>query len=208
MAFSGWTEAALEFYEGLEADNTKTYWTRHKTVYDEHVLRPMLELAEELASEFGEPKVFRPYRDVRFSADKTPYKTNIGATIGSMGYVQLSADGLGAGAGIYGMEPPQLARYRSAVAADITGAGLARLVSAAESAGLTVRGGYSQLKTAPRGYPADHPRIALLRYRGLFAWQEWPVEPWLETAEAGDRVRSFFRTASDLTSWLALNVSG
>ena len=53
MAFSGWPTAALEFYEGLEADNSKAYWTSHKAVYQEQVLRPMEELLEDLAPEFG-----------------------------------------------------------------------------------------------------------------------------------------------------------
>ncbi|MBO0810343.1 MAG: DUF2461 family protein, partial [Actinobacteria bacterium] len=93
MSFGGWQEEALEFYEGLAADNTKSYWTGHKAVYQEHVLRPMTELLDELAPEFGEPKIFRPYRDVRFSKDKTLYKTHIAALVGS-GYIQLSATGL------------------------------------------------------------------------------------------------------------------
>ena len=103
MTFSGWPEEALDFYDGLAADNTKSYWTAHKAVYDTKVLRPMADLSEELAAEFGEPKIFRPYRDVRFSPDKTPYKTHIGAVVGGTGYVQLSAEGLGAGAGMWQM---------------------------------------------------------------------------------------------------------
>jgi uncharacterized protein (DUF2461 family) len=101
MSFSGWPEEALDFYDGLAADNSKTYWTMHKPVYDAAVLRPMTELVEELAPEFGEAKIFRPYRDVRFSKDKTPYKTHIGAMVGR-GYVQFSAQGLAAGDGMYG----------------------------------------------------------------------------------------------------------
>ena len=91
MAFSGWPEEALDFYDGLAADNSKSYWTEHKAIYEDKILRPMTELTEELAAEFGEPKIFRPYRDVRFSNDKSPYKTHIGAVIGGTGYVQLSA---------------------------------------------------------------------------------------------------------------------
>jgi uncharacterized protein (DUF2461 family) len=87
MAFGGWPAEALAFYAGLEDDNSKEYWTKRKAVYQERVLRPMEELLEELAPEFGEPKIFRPYRDIRFSHDKTPYKTHIGATIGSTCYV-------------------------------------------------------------------------------------------------------------------------
>src|ERR1700745_2773992 len=129
MAFSGWPEEALDFYDGLLADNTKTYWTEHKAVYADKVLAPMTELTEELAAEFGEPKIFRPYRDIRFSKDKTPYKTHIGATVGDSCYVQLSVEGLGAGAGMWEMNSGKLARYREAVAGDRPGAGAGGVVA-------------------------------------------------------------------------------
>ena len=115
MSFQGWPAEALEFYDGLEADNSKVYWTEHKALYEEAVLGPMTALVEELAPEFGDPKIFRPYRDVRFSKDKSPYKTNIGAVVGD-GYIQLSSSGLAAGSGMYVMAPDQLDRYRAAVA--------------------------------------------------------------------------------------------
>ena len=114
MAFRGWPIEAVEFYEGLEADNSKVYWTEHRAVYDRQVRAPMEELLAELADEFGAGKLFRPYRDVRFSADKVPYKTNCAAMIGS-GYVSFSADGLSVGGGLYMPEPAALARYRAAV---------------------------------------------------------------------------------------------
>jgi uncharacterized protein (TIGR02453 family) len=205
MAFSGWPEDALDFYDGLAADNTKTYWTKHKPVYDELILGPMSELTEELAAEFGEPKLFRPYRDVRFSSDKTPYKTHIGAVLGGTGYVQLSAEGLAAGAGMWQLSPEQLARYRTAVASDRLGPQLEKIVAKIKKAGHEVNG-HGVLKSAPRGYPPDHPRIVLLRNKGLTAWHQWPVEPWLETAAAKDHLISFYRTALPLTSWLTDNV--
>jgi uncharacterized protein (TIGR02453 family) len=205
MAFSGWPEEALDFYDGLAADNTKTYWTANKAVYTGQILAPMTELTEELAAEFGEPKIFRPYRDIRFSKDKTPYKTHIGAVVGGACYVQLSAEGLGAGAGMWEMNPQQLGRYRDAVTHDRLGPELEQIAAGLEQAGLTVHG-HAVLKSAPRGYPADHPRIALLRYKGLTAWQEWPAGAWLETAQAKARVVSFFRTALPLSSWLATHV--
>ena len=206
MSFSGWPEEALDFYDGLAADNSKSYWSEHKAIYEQMVLLPMTELTEELAAEFGEPKIFRPYRDVRFSADKSPYKTHIGAVIGGTGYVQLSAEGLGAGAGMWQMGPEHLERYRAAVASDDPGAELEQVIALIEKANVTVHG-HGALKSAPRGYPADHPRIALLRYKGLTAWKQWPVEPWLETAAAKDRLISFFRTVQPLCSWLTTHVS-
>lgn len=204
MAFSGWPEEALDFYDGLAADNSKTYWTKHKAVYDAAVLGPMTELVEELAPEFGEAKIFRPYRDVRFSKDKAPYKTHIGALVGR-GYIQFSSRGLAAGNGMYGMAPDQLDRYRQAVASDRTGGGLEEVIAAIEKEGIGVSG-RDVLKSAPRGYPADHCRIGLLRYKGLVAWKEWPVETWLETAAARDRVTGFLRATRPLGIWLADNV--
>src|SRR5215467_7842234 len=135
MAFNGWPEEALDFYDGLAADNTKTFWNANKAVYTDKILAPMTELLEELAPEFGEPKIFRPYRDIRFSSDKTPYKTHIGATLGSRCYVQLSADGLSAGAGRWHLEPAELTRYRAGVAGP-DGAELAAIVAALTADGV------------------------------------------------------------------------
>jgi uncharacterized protein (TIGR02453 family) len=204
MAFDGWPAEALEFYEGLEADNSKAYWTAHKAIYEEMVLGPMTELLEELAPEFGEPRIFRPYRDVRFSKDKSPYKTHIGAIVGD-GYIQLSGAGLAAGHGMYGMTPDQLDRYRRAVAGDLAGPELERVIAGVEAHGIGVHG-RDVLKTAPRGYPADHARIGLLRYKGLVAWQHWPVEPWLGTAGAKQRVAGFLAASRPLGDWLDRHV--
>jgi uncharacterized protein (TIGR02453 family) len=204
MAFSGWGDEALEFYEGLAADNTKTYWTRQKAVYDEKVLGPMIELLDELGPEFGEPKIFRPYRDIRFSRDKTPYKTHLGAMLGG-GYIQLSARGLAVGDGMYGMASDQVGRYREAVAADRIGGELEQIIAVIEKQDIEVHG-RNVLKTVPRGYPGDHPRGELLRYKGIVAWREWPPEPWLETAEAKDRIAGFLRAARPLSDWLDAHV--
>jgi uncharacterized protein (TIGR02453 family) len=205
MTFKGWPAEAVEFFEGLEADNSKTYWQAHKAVYENDVRAPMDELLAELAAEFGEGKVFRPYRDVRFSADKSPYKTAMGATLGGGGYVQLSATGLGAGSGMYMMAPDQLDRYRKAVADGGTGARLAKLVAAADKAGIEVSA-HDSLKTAPKGYPKDHPRLDLLRQKGLITWKHWPVGAWLGTRQAHKRVVEFLRAAKPMNRWLADNV--
>ena len=200
MTFRGWPAEALEFFEGLEADNSKTYWQRNRDVYDSMVRAPMEKLLEELAPEFGEGRIFRPYRDVRFSPDKSPYKTNIGAVIGD-GYIQLTADGLGAGSGMWEMAPDQLERYRVAVSEDLSGVKLVDLVARASAAGVEVTG-HEVLKTAPRGYPKDHPRIELLRFKGLITWREWPAAAWLGTRRAKDRVIEFLRLSKPLNDWL------
>ena len=204
MSFHGWPEDALDFYDGLEADNSKAYWTANKAVYEATVLGPMAELIDDLGPEFGEGKIFRPYRDVRFSKDKSPYKTNIGAVVGD-GYIQLSASGLAVGNGMYSMAPDQLDSYRRAVGADETGTELAEVIAAVERHDIDVHG-HEVLKTAPRGYPADHPRIELLRYKGVVAWREWPVEPWLTTPEAKQRIIGFLIATRPLAAWLATHV--
>ena len=201
VTFRGWPSEALEFFDGLSADNSKTYWTAHKAVYETQVHAPMVELLAALEPEFGSGKIFRPYRDVRFSSDKSPYKTHLGAWLEAGGYLQLSADGLAAGCGMYEMAPDQLDRYRRAVADDRTGAQLISLIAAVEQAGIQVRG-RSTLKTAPRGYPKDHPRVDLLRHKGLVTWQEWKPAAWLGTAAAKDRIVGFLRTGRPLRQWL------
>ncbi len=202
--FSGWPRSAIEFFEGLELDNCKTYWLDHKDVYEEDVKAPMLALLDELTDEFGEPRLFRPYRDVRFSKDKTPYKTSIAAMIGT-GYVGLSARGLEAGAGFHQMAAGQLDRYRAAVAADRSGAQLERVVQELRAADIKV-GSFDELKTAPRGYPKNHPRIELLRYKGVVAMRSWPPGPWLASAEAKRRIEEFLHTAEPLVDWLTTHV--
>src|SRR5258708_33031017 len=151
MSFQGWPEEALDFYEGLEADNSKAYWTAHKAIYEEKVRGPMAELLEELAPDFGESKIFRPYRDVRFSKDKSPYQTHIGALVGD-GYVHLSANGLAAGSGMHGMAPDQVDRYRRAGASDKTRHEHPRLLS-----GLQRHGNALDRPDAPQGPPPGSP---------------------------------------------------
>jgi uncharacterized protein (TIGR02453 family) len=204
MTFGGWPAEALEFFEGLEADNSKPYWQQNKHVYEELVRSPMEELLQELEPEWGEGRIFRPYRDIRFSSDKSPYKTSMAASVGE-GYVQLNARGLGAGAGMWEMAKDQLERYRAAVSEDASGGKLARVVAKTRAAGLEVTG-HEVLKTAPRGYPKDHPRIELLRFKGLIAWREWPAGAWLGTRRAKSRVVEFFTISKPLNEWLREHV--
>jgi uncharacterized protein (TIGR02453 family) len=208
VTFAGWPPEAVTFYAGLEADNSKAYWTAHKATYETAVRAPMTALVAALADEFGEASIFRPYRDTRFSANKAAYKTNVAAAVGGFGrpayYVSLSARGLEAGGGLHAPDAAQLATLRAAIADDRLGAELEDLVDDLAARGLPLTG--ETLKTAPRGYRADHPRIDLLRQKWLVVMQRWPVRPWLHTPEALDRVREVWRAARPLNDWLAAHV--
>ncbi len=205
VAFRGWPAEAVEFYEGLEADNSKQYWQQHKAGYEEHVLAPMQELLNDLASEFGAGRVFRPYRDVRFSTDKSPYKTQIAATLERGGYVQFSADGLAAGCGMYALAADQLDRFRRSIADELRGADLVRRLEPLRHAGAELAA-HDRLKSAPRGYAKDHPRIDLLRLKGLVAWRQWPPEAGAELEQPSSLVATFFRACAPLQAWLAEHV--
>lgn len=208
VAFTGWPAEAVEFYEGLAADNSKVYWQAHRSVYDECVRPPMEQLLAELAAEFGPGKLFRPHRDVRFSADKAPYKTNCAATLGQgvgQGYVSFSAEGLSVGGGLYTPDAAALRRYRTAVDRESSGALLAEIVAALRGAGYQTMA-HEVLKTAPRGFAKDHPRVDLLRLKGIAMMRQWPVGPWLGTAQAKERVVGALRAGVPLNEWLARHV--
>jgi uncharacterized protein (TIGR02453 family) len=203
VEFTGFPVAALDFYDDLEVDNTKSYWEKHKHVYDECVKAPMLALCDALAKEFGDAKVFRPYRDVRFAKDKTPYKTHQGAFVrvadATGWYVEVSPRGVRVGGGFYHAEAPRLAALRRAIAHDRTGPELQKLLRKLERAGFSIDG--DVLKTTPRGYDKHHPRIELLRHKSIFASRQLGFEPVIHTPELLDQVRKDWRATRPLVEW-------
>ena len=203
VEFAGFGERLVDFYDGLEADNSKAYWTDNRPVYDEQVRAPMEALLAALEPEFGTGKIFRPYRDVRFSKDKTPYKTHCGATVGPY-YVQVSAEGLMVAGGYYQMAGDQIARFRVAVDEERRGDELGRRLRKLEKAGLTVAG--DRLKTRPRGYDEDHPRIELLRHRSLYAWRRRPGDDLMLARALPVEVAADWRALRPLAGWLADHV--
>jgi uncharacterized protein (TIGR02453 family) len=202
--FTGFPDAALDFYDDLEVDNTKSFWEKHKAAYDASVKGPMTALCAALEPEFGTAKVFRPYRDVRFAKDKTPYKTHQGAFV-AVGpatgyYVEISARGLRVGAGFYEASGPRLAAIRAAIDHDLTGPVLEKLLGDYEADEWEIGG--EQLKTSPRGYAADHPRIDLLRRKQLFVGRPYGFDG-LDDPAVADRVRGDWRALRPLVEWVA-----
>ncbi len=203
--FTGFPVAALDFYDDLEMDNTKSFWTAHKEVYEAAVKAPMAALTAALEPEFGTAKVFRPYRDVRFAKDKTPYKTHQGAFVAhgpaTGWYVEVAAPGVRVGVGFYEASSERLAAIREAIADERRGAELERIVSGLRDEGWTLGG--DTLKTSPRGYPPDHPRIGLLRHKSLTLGKSYGFEPVIHGPELLDRVRADWRRATPFVEWVA-----
>ena len=207
MAFRGWPASAIDFYIELEAENTRR-WLAHKDTFDHDVRAPFDALSELVADEFGPLKVFRPNRDTRFSKDKTPYKTACYAVGEGEGgesyYVGISARGLAVGAGFWLMAPDQLERYRRAVDDEAVGDELGAIVDDLRRCKLEVEG--HALKTAPRGYARDHPRIELLRRKSVAAVRTWEPAAWFATKGAATKITGVWRTAAPLNAWLAAHV--
>ena len=203
MPFAGIPHTATAFYAELEEDNSREFWAAHRERYERDVRGPMAALLAELSEEFGEGRIFRPHRDVRFSRDKSPYKTHQGIFV-PVGrrtgwYAEVSADGFRLGGGCSPLEPEALAAFRAGVDGP-RGARLETVVEQLRAAGWEVVG--ESLKTAPRGFPRDHPRIGLLRRRSLAAMR------WIEDGDVVttpllvDEVRADWRRLRPLVEWL------
>ena len=188
-AFTGFPKGGGRFFHELALEQSRDWFHAHKHEYEALWQRPMQALLETLHARLSRvygptplaaPKLFRIQRDVRFSKDKSPYKTNIAGLIPlatssastpteapAALYLHLGMEQLAA-AGAYVFDGPALARYRAAVAEARTGDRLVEIVESLESAGLTL-GAHATLARIPRGFDADHPRARLLRQKGLIA---------------------------------------
>lgn len=212
--FEGFGPHSLAFYRGLAADNSKPFWLEHKKQYDIEIAGPLNALAEELAPRFGEPKVFRPYRDVRFSLDKTPYKEH--ASLGFFGgplnagrvgglYFQYEPSGMLLAGGLYDPARDQLERFRDLQDDPKATASLDALLAELAASGFPLGEG-APLKTAPRGRDKDHPRIDIVRRTMLTVSHTFDPAPWFFERELLDRVVAGFETIGRWNAWLAEHV--
>ena len=202
---TGWTGDFRGFFLGLKANNTKAYFQVHRREYEEVVKAPMVALLGELEAEFGPARLSRPNRDIRFAADKSPYKTNIYASARDGGYVALDAAGMTAAGGRYLMDTAQLARYRAGVAAEASGKKVVVLVAALREKGYDIS--EPDLKRVPPPFGQDHPRGELLRLKQLIYWRRWDAGPWIATPEVLERVRQAWRDGAALNAWFAKHVN-
>jgi uncharacterized protein (TIGR02453 family) len=199
-----WPPEAIEFLRELEANNDREWFKANRRRYDEYLVAPTRALAERLGK-LGEPHYFRPYNNLRFRPGP-PLKENISAAIGyghgGVGgyYFQLSLDGVFIGAGMHDPASDQLERFRAAIDDGRRAASFERAVTTAENAGLKLS--EPALKRAPRGYPADHPRLDRLRLKELTVFRHYPLGKWVHTSECDKRVQHGLEAARPLVKWL------
>jgi len=166
---------SFEFLKSLAENNNREYFTANRAIYEEFVRGPLEELTALAQDKYGPGKVMRPNRDVRFSANKAPYRTDASMWAGSVGrvYLNVSSNGIEAGGGLYDPTRDQLARGRVAIAGSpLASADLSSVISTLDKSGYEVAG--PSLKTAPKGYDKEDPNIELLRLKHYAALRQLP----------------------------------
>ena len=202
--FAGFPREAISFFKGLEKNNNRDWFQANKDMYERTCRAPMQALLADLR--LGPGKISRINRDIRFTPDRSPYKTHIAAGVGGY-YVNLSAEGLYVGTGIYKPDPPVLAKFRAAIDGDASGRQLDAIVKSLKRKGYDV-GTHASLTSAPKGYSADHPRIDLLRMKDIFAGRAFKPAAWLSTRNALHRIQRVMRDIQPLREWLTRHVRG
>jgi uncharacterized protein (TIGR02453 family) len=217
MSFAGMPDEGLAFLEDLEERNTKEFFDAHRRVFREQVQAPFTALLEAAAGQLrrsvpglGEPKVFRIYRDLRFSKDKTPYKTWMAASVAHRPpgpgviaggyYVSVGPNGLYVAGGLYHADRPVLERLRAAIADGEAGPDLAAVLRRAARHGLEPW--LDPLQRMPKPWPADHPRADLLRARSVTLHHAHQRGPYLLTGELLDRLVAGWRALVPLNRWV------
>jgi uncharacterized protein (TIGR02453 family) len=205
----GFSAKATRFFQDLEEDNSRDFWNAHRDTFEREVKQPMTELLESLPERYQPFRLFRMNRDLRFSKDKSPYKSQLGAMSDEGGkdyYLHLDGKGLMVAAGKYMMEPDQLERYRSAVADDSSGQALERILADLKTQSVKTDMGMPALKSAPRGYAKDHPRVELLRQKGLIGYRTLPGAKLRDGSAVRDFVVETFEACGPLVAWLGRHV--
>lgn len=227
--FEGFADERLSFFRALTKHQDRTWFVAHKLEYEEGWQKPMVALLGEAREkldkvyrhcELAEPKVMRIYRDVRFSKDKSPYKTWIGGAVSVAStskmheapaalYLHVGLENgrstcFGA-AGVYGMMPDVLARYRKALLDEKRGREVAGVVAKLRKKGLRV-GAMETMKKVPRGIDPEHPRADLLMKKGLIVSFEAPLAKITKRALV-DWAVEHARAAVPLVEWLTFAIA-
>jgi uncharacterized protein (TIGR02453 family) len=203
--FTGIPREAFTFFTGLASHNNREWFQANKDIYERAVRGPMQSLLAELAPTYGgSGKLTRINRDMRFARGQVPYKTFIASVVGRY-YISISKDGLYIGTGMYMPEAATLQRLRAAIDDEKSGRALARIVTALRRKRYMVSTHETAAKP-PRGYPADHPRLDLLRMKDIHAGKQLAPSA-LTTRKALERVVGVMEDVQPLSDWLRRHVN-
>jgi len=219
--FSGFPPESLKFFRALARHNDRDWFAAHKADHEAHVLVPARAFVVEMGARLrrlspelrvdprtnGSGSIFRIHRDVRFSKDKSPYKTHLGIFFwegerqsGPGYYFHLEPPRLQLYVGKYVFDKPQLTAWRASVDDSRHGRQLAALLAKAGRA--DCEAGEESYKRVPAGYPADHPRADLLRHGSIWLRADAPVPPELHTRGLLDWCFARWRAMHPLQVWL------
>jgi uncharacterized protein (TIGR02453 family) len=182
VPFTGFSPEAIQFLADLAVNNERSWFQPRKAQYESLLKEPLAALCSVLGQRFEERKMplrsdparspFRIYRDTRFSADKSPYKTQVSASFpwvgegrGAGAYFHLQPGHIFAGGGVWHPESAQLAAWRSAVDSDLAGVRAALEDPQFVATFGSVDG--ERLQRVPRGFAADHPSAELLKLKDV-----------------------------------------
>jgi uncharacterized protein (TIGR02453 family) len=205
----GFGKDLIKYYLQLEENNNREWFHAHRDMYDNNVAFPLKNLAADLSTQYGPVKTFRPYRNVRFWPDLPPLNEHASLTVSAQSnsafYLRIDADGMLLGAGNWQPSKAQLTQFR-AIAATDTGAHaiLAVLDQMRKHAYELMTD--NALKSAPRGYPKDHPNIDLLRLKSLSLTSHFAPGPWLYTSKCRDMVMAGWQSLTPWIHWLDANL--
>jgi uncharacterized protein (TIGR02453 family) len=219
--FRGFPPDGIPFFFELQEQQSRTWFAANKQRFERLWAEPLRALVADLTLALGDtypglaevrPHFFRIQRDVRFSADKSPYKTNVSAMLpvrATLGedetvpgiYLSFGLDGGFVGVGCWQLDREKLDAYRRAVAEDQTGAALGDLVDRLRKTGFELSS-HGELKRPPAPYPRDHPRAELLRRKGLAIANHNVPDDLLDQPQLVDWMADSLRRAAPLTRWL------
>jgi len=220
--FKGFPKEAVEFYAELKNNNNKPWFDGRKKDFDEYVMAPArdfvhamgLRLKELSPGVIADPRInksiFRPFRDTRFSKDKTPYKTHLGIFFWSGHLAKMDCPGyyfhleppmVMLAAGNHCFTKPILEAYRESVVDPRQGPALAKAIKAVMKKG-AYEIGSKEYKKVPRGYDKDHENAELLLYGGLYAAWDANIPTELYSAEIVDYAFKRFKDMAPIHDWL------
>lgn len=218
-SFQGFSQEGIQFLSKLQKNNNREWFQENKALFKRELELPAQQFSAEMVNRISEllgvnvsSKIFRIYRDVRFSKDKTPYNTHLRISfIPDSGrkegcgdvpafYFSLEPKALILGAGTFSFAKEGLSQYQHQVDNQETGAQLVSILQELKSRDFYIEA--EIYKRIPSGFAPDHPREELIRRKGLALFKQHKLSPEIESPKLIDFCVDVYATALPLYRWL------